>query len=177
MIVASVMGPILFGIATPSESAATGVIGAMITAALFAKLTLKMIVEALRGPAMIIVIIASSTLFSQRLAISGASGALTETVSTLDLSPVLMLLAMMVLVFAFCMFVDKVAVMLVVIPIFTPIVDALGFDPLWFWLLMLLNVTLGGTTPLFGYAMFAFKGAADVPMSNCMVRLTHLLGC
>ncbi len=92
IIVASVMGLSLSGIATQAESAATGVIGAMITPALFGKLTLKMIVEALRGSAMIIVIIASSTLLSQRLVISGASVAPPESVSTLDLSPVLMLL-------------------------------------------------------------------------------------
>lgn len=165
LIVASVMGLILFGVATPSESAATGVVGAMATAAIFGRLRPAMLIEALRGSvsitAMIIVIMASSTLFSQLLAISGATGALTRNVAALELDPTVMLVAMMALVFIFCMFVDQVAVMLVVIPIYMPIVGALGFDPLWFWLLMLLNVTVGGITPPFGYAMFAFKGAAD----------------
>ncbi|GAB5374373.1 MAG: hypothetical protein AcusKO_08350 [Acuticoccus sp.] len=139
-----------------------------------------MVVEALRGAviitSMIIVIMASSTLFSQLLAISGASGALTEWVTGLGLSPVMMLLAMMLLVFAFCMFVDQVAVMLVVIPIYLPIVGVLGFDPLWFWLLMLLNVTVGGITPPFGYAMFAFKGAADVPMNELFAAAWPFVG-
>lgn len=171
VIVASVMGLILGGVATPSESAATGVVGAMATAAIFGRLRLSMLVEALRGAAMItamiIVIMASSTLFSQLLAISGATGELTRAVAALGLDPALMLIAMMALVFVFCMFVDQVAVMLVVIPIYLPIVSTLGFDPLWFWLLMLLNVTVGGITPPFGYAMFAFKGAApDVAMQD-----------
>jgi tripartite ATP-independent transporter DctM subunit len=171
LIVASVMGLILFGVATPSESAATGVVGAMATAAAFGRLRLAMLLDALRGAAtitaMILVIMASSTLFSQLLAISGATGALTRGVTELGLDPVTTLLAMMALVFVFCMFVDQVAVMLVIIPIYLPIVGALGFDPLWFWLLMLLNVTVGGITPPFGYAMFAFKGAAaEVPMQD-----------
>jgi TRAP-type C4-dicarboxylate transport system permease large subunit len=58
-------------------------------------------------------------------------------------------------------FIDQVALMLVVIPIYLPIVEALAFDPIWFWLLMLLNVTIGGMTPPFGYALFAFKGVAS----------------
>jgi len=143
----------------------------MATAAAFGRLRIAMLLEALRGAAMItamiLVIMASSTLFSQLLAISGATGALTRGVTELGLDPVLTLLAMMALVFVFCMFVDQVAVMLVVIPIYLPIVELVGYDPIWFWLLMLLNVTVGGITPPFGYAMFAFKGAApEVPMQD-----------
>lgn len=171
LIILTVIGLILGGVATPSESAAVGVLGAMAAAAWFGKLGLGMLREALRAAAlltsMILVIMASSTLFSQLLAISGASSQITQAVAGLGLPPWAMLLAMMALVFAFCLFVDQVAVMLVIIPIYLPIVGALGFDPLWFWLLMLLNVTIGGITPPFGYAMFAFRGAApDTPMTE-----------
>lgn len=171
LIIVSVMGLILAGIATPSESAATGVVGAILTAAIFGKLRSRMLAESLRSSvlitAMILIIMASSTLFSQLLALSGASGELTEWVTRLDWHPVFMLLIMMALVFVFCLFIDQVAVMLVIIPIYLPLVGVLGFDPLWFWLLMLLNVTVGGITPPFGYAMFAFKGARqDVPMTD-----------
>lgn len=170
LIIVSVMGFILLGVATPSESAATGVIGAIVTAALLGGLRARLLVEAVRSSvlitAMILVIMASSTLFSQLLALSGASSALTTFVSELDWHPIAMLVVLMALVFGFCLFIDQVAVMLVVVPIYMPIVEALGFDPLWFWLLMLLNVTIGGITPPFGYAMFAFRGAApDVPMA------------
>ena len=171
LIILSVIGLILGGVATPSESAAVGVLGAVGAAAWFRKLSLPMLLQALRAAAlltsMILVIMASSTLFSQLLAISGASSQITQAVAGLGLPPWAMLLAMMALVFAFCLFVDQVAVMLVIIPIYLPIVGALGFDPLWFWLLMLLNVTIGGITPPFGYAMFAFRGAApDTPMTE-----------
>jgi len=181
LIIAAVMGLILAGVATPSESAATGVLGAMATAAVFGNLRLSMLKEALRGSvlitAMILVIMASSTLFSQLLALSGATGQLTEWVTQLKWDPVWMLLAMMALVFVFCLFIDQVAVMLVIIPIYLPLVSVLGFDPLWFWLLMLLNVTVGGITPPFGYAMFAFKGArSDVPMTELFAAAWPFVG-
>jgi tripartite ATP-independent transporter DctM subunit len=181
LIIAAVMGLILAGIATPSESAATGVLGAMATAAVFGNLRLTMLKEALRGSvlitAMILVIMASSTLFSQLLALSGATGQLTEWVTQLKWEPVWMLLAMMALVFVFCMFIDQVAVMLVIIPIYLPLVGVLGFDPLWFWLLMLLNVTVGGIAPPFGYAMFAFKGARnDVAMTELFAAAWPFVG-
>jgi tripartite ATP-independent transporter DctM subunit len=181
LIILSVMGLILAGVATPSESAATGVIGAIITAAIFGRLRLQMLAEALRGSvlitAMILVIMASSTLFSQLLALSGASGQLTEWVTQLEWHPVWMLLVMMALVFVFCLFIDQVAVMLVIIPIYMPLIGVLGFDPLWFWLLMLLNVTVGGITPPFGYAMFAFKGARqDVPMTDLFAAAWPFVG-
>ncbi|WP_346906290.1 TRAP transporter large permease [uncultured Roseibium sp.] len=164
IVVGAIMGLILGGVATPSESAATGVVGAMLTAAIFRRLSVGMLLDALRAAvlitSMILVIMASSTLFSQLLAMSGASGALTSAVSNLGLSPWLMCIVLLGLVFGFCLFVDQVAVMLVIIPIYQPLVETLNFDPLWFWLLMLLNVTVGGITPPFGYAMFAFKGAA-----------------
>ena len=142
-----------------------GVLGAMATAAVFGRLRIAMLKEALRGSvlitAMVLVIMASSILFSQLLALSGASGQLTEWVTQLGWHPVWMLLVMMGLVFVFCRFIDQVAVMLVVIPIYLPLVEVLGFDPLWFWLLMLLNVTVGGITPPFGYAIFASRGARN----------------
>jgi tripartite ATP-independent transporter DctM subunit len=166
-----VLGLILMGVATPSESAAIGVTGALIIAALFRRLSLGLLRDALRAAAlmtaMILIIMASSTLFSQLLAISGASRQITSLVSALDLSPGMMVLAMMLIVFAFCMFVDQVAVMLIVIPIYLPVITLLQIDPLWFWTMMLLNVTVGGITPPFGYAMFAFRGAAKgVSMSE-----------
>lgn len=176
LIIASVMGFILTGVATPSESAATGVCGALATALVFRRLSWRLLWESLGQSAyiasMILVIMASSTMFSQLLAFTGATGQLTGMVAASDLSPAVMFLLMMALVFVFCMFIDQVALMLIVIPIYEPMVGALGFDPIWFWLLMLLNVTLGGITPPFGYAMFAFKAVAPETDLRTVFRAT-----
>ncbi len=165
LIIFCVMGLILLGIATPSESAATGVIGSMITAAYYRKLNWKMISESLSSAAfiasMILVIMASSKMFSQLLAFTGSTRELTQVVAGLDLSAYVMLFIMMLIPFILCMFIDQIALMLVVIPIYQPLIKSLEFDPIWFWLLMLLNVTVGGMTPPFGYTIFAFKGATD----------------
>ncbi len=165
LIIFCVMGLILLGIATPSESAATGVVGSMVTAAYYRKLNWKMISESLSSAAfiasMILVIMASSKMFSQLLAFTGSTRELTQVVAGLDLSAYVMLFIMMLIPFILCMFIDQIALMLVVIPIYQPLIKSLEFDPIWFWLLMLLNVTVGGMTPPFGYTIFAFKGATD----------------
>ena len=159
------MGFILLGVATPSESAATGVLGALATAAYYRKLNLKMLTESLSSAAfitsMILVIMASSKMFSQLLAFTGSTRELTNVVAGLDLSAYVMLFIMMLIPFILCMFIDQIALMLVVIPIYQPLIKSLEFDPIWFWLLMLLNVTVGGITPPFGYTIFAFKGATN----------------
>ena len=165
IIIFCVMGFILLGVATPSESAATGVLGALATAAYYRKLNFKMFTDSLASAAfitsMILIIMASSKMFSQLLAFTGSTRELTQVVAGLDLSAYFMLFIMMLIPFILCMFIDQIALMLVVIPIYQPLIKSLEFDPIWFWLLMLLNVTVGGITPPFGYTIFAFKGATD----------------
>ena len=165
LIIFSVMGFIMFGIATPSEAAATGVLASLITAAYYRRLSFSMIVDSLGTSAfitsMILLIMASSRMFSQLLAFTGATTELTNLIVSLDWSPMLMLFVMMLIPFILCMFIDQIALMLVVIPIYQPLLGTLGFDPVWFWLIMLLNVTVGGISPPFGYVIFAFQGAAD----------------
>jgi TRAP-type C4-dicarboxylate transport system permease large subunit len=155
----------MFGIATPSEAAATGVLASLITAAYYRRLNFSMVIESLGTSAfitsMILLIMASSRMFSQLLAFTGATTELTNLIVSLDWSPMLMLFVMMLIPFILCMFIDQIALMLVVIPIYQPLLGTLGFDPVWFWLIMLLNVTVGGISPPFGYVIFAFQGAAD----------------
>ncbi|AJE46811.1 TRAP dicarboxylate transporter subunit DctM [Celeribacter indicus] len=161
IIIAMVMGLILAGIATPTESAAMGVIGSLATAAIYRSLNLRMVMQslaaAMKVSAMILIIMASSKLFSQLLAFSGGASALTEWVVGAEMPTWVLLSLMMLLPFVLCMFVDQIALMLIVIPIYLPIVAANGFDPIWFWLLFLVNITVGGLTPPFGYVLFALK--------------------
>lgn len=165
LIIFCVMGFIMLGIATPSESAATGVLGAILAAAYYRRLNFEMFMESLGSAAfitaMILIIMASSRMFSQLLAFTGATSELTQFIVQLGWSPYLMLFVMMAIPFILCMFIDQIALMLVVIPIYQPLLQTLGFDPLWFWLIMLLNVTVGGISPPFGYVIFAFQGAAE----------------
>ncbi|WP_027389666.1 TRAP transporter large permease [Chrysiogenes arsenatis] len=163
IVIFSVMGLILLGVVTPTESAATGVLGALVAAAVFRKLSLKMMYQALLGTcsvsAMILIIMASSMLFGQLLSFTGASSGLVRMASEMDLPTVGTFIILMLIPFLLCMFVDLFAVMLVAIPIYDPLLQVYGFDPVWFWMLFLINLTLGSLTPPFGYTIFALKGA------------------
>ena len=164
LVIFFVMGLIMLGVATPSESAATGVAGAMIVAAIYRKLTYRMILEATLSSAiitsMLMAILLTSKLFGQLLAFIGASAGLMKAVAGLDLAGGWMFLLLMAVPFFLCMFIDLFAVMMVAIPIYLPLLKVYGFDPIWFWMLFLINLALGSMTPPFGYTLFSLKAAA-----------------
>lgn len=164
IVIFSVMGLIMLGVATPNESAATGVLGALVAAAIFRKLTFKMVFQSLLGTcaisAMILIIIACSMFFGQLLSFTGATTGLVTLASELGLSKLPTFFILMLIPFILCMFIDLFAVMLIAIPIYEPLLKVYGFDPVWFWMLFLINMTLGSMTPPFGYTIFALKGAA-----------------
>ena len=163
IVIFSVMGMILLGIATPNESAATGVVGSLIAAAIFRKLNFKMLYESLLGTCsvstMIMIIIASSMLFGQLLSFTGATSGLVTVATEMKLSSLATFIVLMLIPFILCMFIDLFAVMLVAIPIYDPLLSVYNFDPIWFWTLFLINMTLGSLSPPFGYTIFALKGA------------------
>ncbi|MEO0363281.1 MAG: TRAP transporter large permease [Pseudomonadota bacterium] len=165
LVIFSVMGLILLGVATPSESAATGVVGALIVAALFGRLSWAMARDAIGSAVtiavVILIIVVSAKLFSQLLSFAGATRGLVTLVADLGLGPGMTFLVMMIIPLVLCMFIDQIAFMLLAIPIYQPIVVAMGFDPIWFWTLFLINLTVGSLTPPFGYTLFALKGAAE----------------
>jgi tripartite ATP-independent transporter DctM subunit len=166
-----VMGLIMFGAATPTEAAATGVFGAIVVAFVYGKLSLRMIAEALATAAtvsaLLLVIMCCAVMFSQLLTFTGATRAVAELVAHLDMPAVAMLFAMMALPFLLFMFLDQLALMLVLIPIYQPLLKLFAFDPIWFWTLFLIVATMGGLTPPFGYVLFALKSAApDLPTTE-----------
>lgn len=169
-----VMGLIMLGIATPSESAATGVIGSLITALVYRKLSFKMFFESILSSvtitAVLMVILLSSKLFGQLISFMGASAGLMEMVSSMNLSASWMFLVLMLVPFFLCMFIDLFAIMMVAIPIYLPLLKVYGYDPIWFWMLFLINLVLGSMTPPFGYTLFSLKGAApDVSLNDIYI--------
>lgn len=163
-IIFMVMGMIMLGIATPGESAATGVVGSIVVAAMYKRASVEMLIGALtsatRLSVMIMVIVASSTLFSQLVAYTGASRALVAWATELGLSPMAMFFILMALPLFLCMFIDQIAFILMAVPLYEPMVSALGYDPIWFWTIFLINLTVGGVTPPFGYTLFALSASA-----------------
>ncbi len=159
-----VMGLIILGVATPSEAAASGVLGAAITAVIYRRFSLALVWSSLQSSvgisAMIMLIVASSKLFGQLLSFVGATAGLIGFVGDLNIAPWMMLVVLMLVPLLLCMFIDQFAFLLLAIPLYEPIIRTYGFDPMWFWTLFLINLTIGSITPPFGYTIFALKGAS-----------------
>lgn len=158
-----VMGLVMLGIATPTEAAATGVAGALVLAACYWRLSWRMIHESLvsgvKVSTLLLVVMCSAVMFSQLLTFTGAPQALGEIVTSLQLPGWLMLAILLALPFVLFMFLDQVAIMLVLVPIYKPLLAIYQFDEIWFFTLFLIVATVGGITPPFGYTLFAFKSA------------------
>jgi tripartite ATP-independent transporter DctM subunit len=166
-----VMGLVMLGVATPTESAATGVFGALVLAYGYKRLSWQLIKEALISAvtvaSLLLLVMCCAVMFSQLLTLTGAARKLGEIVVELKLSGALMLFVMMLVPFILFMFLDQVALMLVLIPIYNPLLKVYGFDEIWFYTLFLVTATVGGLTPPFGYTLFALKSAAPtVPMTD-----------
>ncbi|MCJ1901698.1 TRAP transporter large permease subunit [Paracoccus versutus] len=158
LVVFAVIGMILLGWATPSESAAFGTLAVLILALLKNVLTLKAIkaslMESLKVSGMMLVIILGSTTFSQIMAFSGASSGLIRFAESLELSPYLLIALMFLIVLILGMFMDQLSIMMLTIPIFMPLILLNGFDPVWFGVVLLLGLELSLATPPFGLLLF-----------------------
>ncbi len=159
-----VMGTILAGVATPTEAAALGCVGAMILALFNRKLNWEVLSLAcnstLRTTAMIMLLFVGGKLFSVVFLSMGGGDVVADLLLGMDVNDYVILAIMMAVVFIMGMFIDWAAILLVVVPIFTPIAADLGFDPLWFAMLVCVNLQTSFLTPPFGYALFYFKGVA-----------------
>lgn len=164
LVVFLVIGVMLLGIATPSEAAATGTLGMFILAAAYKKLNWKMvkdsITETVKITGMIFLITASATTYSQILAASGATRGLIEAVMVLPLQPFMIIVGMMLVLLFLGMFMSPAAIVLITMPLFIPIVRQLGYSPVWFTVLILLNMEIATTSPPFGSSLFVMKGVA-----------------
>jgi tripartite ATP-independent transporter DctM subunit len=164
LVVFSVVGFILLGITTPSEAAAFGVLSVLFLSACYGRLNWEMIRKSLDGTlrvtVMVFFIILASKTFSQILAFSGATSGMIKWATAYEFSAITMLLIMFAVLLVLGMFVDAISMMLLTIPIFFPIASALGFDLVWFGLVMLLAIEMSGTTPPFGLLLFVMQGVA-----------------
>jgi TRAP-type mannitol/chloroaromatic compound transport system permease large subunit len=101
-----------------------------------------------------------TTGFGQMLAFSGAVSGISRLVTGLDVSPIMIIILMQIVVLILGFFIDVVPIMMMTIPIFLPIVTQLGYDPIWFACLNLVNMSMANITPPFGMVLFVMKGVA-----------------
>jgi tripartite ATP-independent transporter DctM subunit len=163
-IIFMVMGVMLVGIATPTEAAATGALSTFILAACYKKLNWAVVKKSLYNTTkltmMMFIIMAFATIFSQLLSFSGAATGMSEWAVSLPMNRWIILIVMQIVLLILGMFINVGSIMMITIPIFFPVVRALGFDLVWFGVIYLLNMEMAVTTPPFGMSLFMMKATA-----------------
>jgi tripartite ATP-independent transporter DctM subunit len=158
------LGLMMLGVATPTEAAALACLVAFVLAAVYRTLNFKVFKESifasLKVTVMILTIIAASAAFSQILAFSGASRAMLQLALGMAVSPFWILIIMLAIVVLLGCFIEQVSIMMITLPIFMPIVKALGLDPVWVCILILLCLSIGQLSPPFGLALFVMKATS-----------------
>ncbi len=173
-IIFAVIGVIILGLATPTEAAASGTIATFFVTLFYRRFNWQVLKASLKGSieiwVMVFMIIAGSSTFSSILAYTGASRGLMGLVEGLEVHPILILVGMQIIIAFLGCFMDSISIMMICLPVFMPISTALGFDPVWFGVLMLVNIEMGQMTPPFGMLLFVMKGVTpkDVTMGQIM---------
>jgi len=163
-IIVFVILSIFYGVATPTEAAAIGAFVTCVIAALYGKLSWGVLRSAFASAAalsiMVLIILTGSAGFSQLLSFSGVTTAITNLATDLPVHPLVLLVLMQLVVMFLGMFLEQTSIILVTIPIFLPIIKAMGWDPIWFGTIMMLNLEMATITPPFGLSLFVMKGIA-----------------
>jgi tripartite ATP-independent transporter DctM subunit len=159
-----VLGSIFGGIATPTESASVGALGSMLLALMYRKLSYSMVrdasLETVKTTAMVFAILIGATAFSMVFIYSGADEIVENFMTTLPGEKWGFLILTMLIIMFLGFFIDFIEISYIVVPILLPISETIGIDPLWFAILIALNLQTSFLTPPFGFSLFYLKGVA-----------------
>jgi tripartite ATP-independent transporter DctM subunit len=159
-----VLGSIFAGIATPTESSALGGVGAIVLAILYRQFKFKMLfesaLETVKITAMVFAILLGATAFSMAFTYTGGDAIVEEALLGLPGEKIGFLILSMVVILILGFFIDFVEISFIIVPILAPVADALGVAPLWFAILIAMNLQTSFLTPPFGFSLFYLKGVA-----------------
>ena len=163
-----VLGSIFAGIATPTESAAVGCVGAVILAAMYRKLTWQVVeesaLETVKITAMVFAILIGATAFSMVFLYSGADAIVEHALTGLPGQKWTFLALSMLVIFLLGFFIDFFEICYIVVPVLLPIAHIIGLDPLFFAIMIAMNLQTSFLTPPFGFSLFYLKGVAPPEM-------------
>ena len=172
-LIGMVLGSIVAGVATTTEAAGLGAIGAVILALAYRKLTWAAITDSatatMKITCMVMVLFLGGNAFQSIFMGLGGGDAVSTFLVGLEVSPYAILFIMMGIVFFLGMFIDWLGILLIVIPVFTPVAQELGFDPLYFGTLICVNLQMAFLTPPFGYSLFYLRGIAPPEMTMGLI--------
>jgi tripartite ATP-independent transporter DctM subunit len=174
-LVAAVLGSIFMGVTTPTEAAAIGALGALLCAAVSRSLTWNVFKECCYGTVrlscMVVWIIIGAAAFTSLYTAIGAIDFIKEVVAALPVSRYVILFGMQFILFILGMLMDPGGIIMICTPVFVPIIKGLGFDPVWFGLLFIVNMEMAYLTPPFGFNLFYMKSI--VPKGITMGDIIH----
>lgn len=164
LLIVAVLGSIIMGIATPTESGAIGVVGAIVLAIVFKRFKPRMVQKAGMQAALLVSvamwIIVGASVFSNFHLLMGVQNMVAGFTQDLGLPPIVIIMLFQLIMLLLGFIIDEFIIVLICAPIFTPIAVALGYDPIWFGILMILNIEIAVQTPPYGFALFYLKGIA-----------------
>lgn len=162
VLIIMVLGSIFAGIATPTESASVGALGAMALAGLYRRLSWKIVydssLETVKITAMVFAILIGATAFSMVFVYTGADLLVEEFMTSLPGEKWGFLILAMLSIMALGFFIDFIEISYIVVPILLPISHTIGIDPMWFAILIAMNLQTSFLTPPFGFSLFYLKG-------------------
>jgi len=178
LLIVAVLGSIITGIATPTESGAIGVVGAMLLAILFKRFKPAIVQSAGFETAVLVSvamwIIFGASVFSNFHLLMGVQNMVADFTADLGLPPIGIIIMFQVIMLLLGFIIDEFIIVLMCAPLFTPIAVSLGYDPIWFGILMILNIEIAVQTPPYGFALFYLKGIAppDISMLDIYKSVT-----
>lgn len=162
ILVFAVLGSIFFGIAAVTEAAAVGALASILLAASYGRLNYQVLKDAcmqtLQITAMILMIAVAASFFATVFVSLNGDEVISNLFLNLPFGKWGILAAIMVLLIIIGMFIDWIGIVFIVVPLITPIAEALGFDPIWFAVLVMVNLQISFLTPPFAYSIFYLKG-------------------
>ena len=176
-----VLGSIISGIATPTESGALGVAGAILLAIFFKRFKLDMFRAVGMQTAILVSvamwIIFGASVFSNFHLLMGIQGMIADFTHGLDLPPIMIIIMFQIIMLLLGFIIDEFIIVLMCAPLFTPIAVSLGYDPIWFGVLMIINILIAVQTPPYGFALFYLKGIApaDISMGEIYKSVTPFI--
>lgn len=163
-LILAVLGSIFFGVASPTEAAAMGGFGSVLVAVMYRKFTLKVlydgVINTLRITSMVMFVAVGAFMFSGVFMALGGHKLIGNFIISMPLGKWGILAMMMVIIFILGMLIDWIGILFIVVPIFTPVMTGLGFDLLWFSLVVCVNLQMSFISPPFAYSIFYLKGVA-----------------
>jgi tripartite ATP-independent transporter DctM subunit len=186
LLVFSALGSIMFGLATPTEGAGCGAFGALVLSIAYRRLTMKRLQEALiktlEISALILVLVAASNFFGAVFSRLGTPTMLTELLLGLDLPPIIILIMIMALIFLLGWPLEWVPIVLIIVPILLPLIDQLGFNLVWFGILVAVNLQTAWLSPPVALSAYFLKGVApewdlrDIYIGMMQFMVIQLIG-